>query len=148
MANKHQPYHWRQLHRLGKLSGPDLIFYAALYRGIAPLQAWRMSDEKRANDGVDKLRLASKRLMERYPDIFGSVLNKNVVRESIAAVAEAVIEDHLRSGNAMVRDSAVRHARAICGMDAPTKTHAVIESPHLDKRALVPVSERFTGEDN
>jgi hypothetical protein len=131
--------------KLRRIYRPDMVFWCGLKRGLPLLEAFRRSHDSRAKATIGDLRDACARLLAKHRDLFGVFLDKSARHEAIALMAEAVVEEQLRSRDSKDRDAGVKHARAICGMDAPTQTHTVIESPHLDREPLdfTPASERF-----
>lgn len=144
-TDKIKPVGWGTIRRM---SGPDRVFYCGLVHGLTPLAAYQNSDESRADATEEQYRDAVCRLLRRWESVFGPYLNKGARHESLAALAEAKIEQQLRSSDPKERDRGIIHTRAVAGMDAPTKSEHMIESPHLDKRTLVPLipaRERFGG---
>lgn len=143
--------HWRTWRKLFRRMTykPDLAFVIGVWRGMSLLEAYQFSDEKRRDASPQDVKAAIARILCRFERELGPLFrHKEARREALAHMAEMVIEDQLRSGDAKERSDGVKHARAICGMDAPTRQEVAV-NPHLDTSELVPfvpARERFGGE--
>ncbi len=120
---------------------PDMVFVLGVLRGMTLVESFRNSHASREDADADKVDAAVARLILKHGHIVGPILkDKRSVRlEALAYKAETAIEQQLRSKEWKERQHGVENVRKIAGMDAPTKSEHVIESPHLDRSPLEPI---------
>jgi len=125
------PDEWRKL----VCCPSQLGFLAAIACGLSTLDAYEQAygKENRKASKYDA-RTMLQVMKQRYPTVVKQAYAQR--REVLALLAEDETITLLDSEDGRYKDSGIKHARAMGGLDAPTKVQ--IENPDLDRSKIVP----------